>query len=153
MFGSQHHERSAPERVRAGRKDDEVAGFGAKDDFGTFAFADPIALHGFDLLGPFGQFVDILEQTFGVVGDFEKPLLELALFDLGTTAPTAPFGVDLLIGQHGLVDGVPVHQRFGAVRQTTLVEELEQPLRPAVVVGRTGSELARPVIHDAGNCE
>jgi hypothetical protein len=41
--------------------------------------------------------IEVGEQTLGVVGDLEEPLLELALHDLGAAALTAPVN-DLLVG-------------------------------------------------------
>src|SRR5271154_320629 len=45
----------------------------------AMGFADPVALHGDDTLGPgaFQQF-QIIEELFRVGGDFQKPLRDLA---------------------------------------------------------------------------
>jgi len=44
-------------------------------DFGPFAPADPVALHVADRLGPVDEF-EVFDQSIGVGGDPEHPLLE-----------------------------------------------------------------------------
>ena len=55
--------------------------------------------------------VEARQQIVGIVGDLEEPLGQLALLDRRARAPAAP--VDhLLVGEHGLVDRVPVDLRL-----------------------------------------
>ncbi len=51
-----------------------------KIDFGTVAFSNPVLLHVLDALRPV-QFIESLEQTFGVKRDAHEPLFEIAAFD------------------------------------------------------------------------
>ena len=76
-----------------------------------------------------------------IVGDLEEPLRQLALLDQRAGAPAA--AVDhLLVGEHGLVDRVPVHLRLLALDQPGL-EEVEEHLLLVLVVGRVaGRDLA-----------
>ena len=72
--------------------------------------------------------------------------------DLGAAALAAP--VDhLLVGEHRLVVGAPLDRRLGAVGEAALEHLEEDPLRPAVVVGLVGRDLARPVDRDAPAAE
>ena len=77
---------------------------------------------------------EVVEQAVGVVGDAEEPLLELADLDERAGALAAPVD-DLLVGEHRLVDGIPVDGRLLAVGEAALEELQEDPLRPAVVRG------------------
>ncbi len=99
------------------------------------------------LLGPVdgGQ---VVEQAFGVGGDAEVPLLEVDFGDLAAAAPAAAL-LDLLVGEDRLVGGTPPLLAGAAVGQPTLVEEQEEPLGPAVVVGQAARDLARPVERQA----
>ena len=70
------------------------------------------------MLGPADP-VEIVEQTLGVVGDPEEPLLELAQLDLGAAALAT--AVDhLLVGQHRRVVGAPFDGGLLAIRQAAL---------------------------------
>ncbi len=107
--------------------------------------ADPVALHGHDLFGPARQLVEVVQQFLGIVGDADEPLLDIAFFDRCAGAPA--LAVDhLLVGQHGLVNRVPVDRRGLAIGQALVDQAGEQPLLPAVVVGIAGRQFAVPVI-------
>ncbi len=106
--------------------------------------ADPVALHGLDLLGPAGQAIKGGQQLFRIVGDAEVVHGDLALLDQRTTAPAAAVD-DLLVGQYGLVHRVPVHRAVLAVDDALLEQLGEQPLLPAIVVGLAGGDLTGPV--------
>src|SRR3546814_12857481 len=59
-------------------------------------------------------------QLVGEGGDLEEPLRELALLHHGDGAPAA--AVDhLLVGQHGVIDRIPVDPAFPAIDQAGLV--------------------------------
>ena len=111
--------------------------------------ADPVGLHGAHPLRPAVEFRQIVEQLVGVGGDLQEPLAQLALFNQGAGAPGAPFAIHLFIGQHRLVDRVPVDRRLTAVGQAGIEELQEQPLGPAVVVGVAGGQLPVPVDRQA----
>ena len=51
----------------------------------------------------------------------------------------------LLVGEHGLVIGAPIHRSLLLIHETLLIELQEKPLRPFVVFGRVCRDLARPV--------
>ena len=65
------------------------------------------------------QPVEAFEQPIRVVGDLEVPLREVAPLDGRAAAPAAPV-LDLLVGEHRLIDRAPVHRRFALVRQAVL---------------------------------
>ena len=116
---------------------------------GALGPADPVPLGVDHALGPGRrQVVQVVQQLLGVVGDLEVPLGQLALGDLVAAALAAAVD-DLLVGQHGLVEGAPVDRAVLAVGQATLTQLQEQPLGPAVVLGVGGVEGARPVEADA----
>lgn len=75
--------------------------------FHAAGFADPVALHGLDLLRPARQLVEAFKQLVGVVGDAEVVHRDFALLDQRARTPAAAVD-DLLVGQYGLVDRVPV---------------------------------------------
>ena len=66
------------------------------------------------------------EQIFRVVADLEEPLRQLALLDHRARAPAAAVD-DLLVGEHGLIDRIPVHLRLLALDQSRL-QEVEKHL-------------------------
>ena len=160
VLGCEHAERHAVAGVGTGSEDLErdrlaVVEHGRAlrvDDLhrelGAFGPADPVALLGDDPLGPVDD-VEVVEQLLGVVGDAEVPLLEVALLDQGTGALGGAVGQHLLVGEHGLVDRVPVDRRGLAVGQAGLQETQEDPLRPADVVRVVALDLSPPVVHAA----
>ena len=88
-----------------------------------------IVLHA---LGPAGHLVEAGEELLGVVGDPEVVTRDLALLDHRAGAPAA--AVDhLLVGEHGLVDRVPVDDLRLAIGDAALEHAQEQPLVPLVV--------------------
>ncbi len=146
MIGRDRHEARAEQRVGAGREDLEpvVPADDRKPDPGALGAADPLLLHQPDLVRPALQAVQGVEQVLAVVGDLEEPLGELAALDQGARAPAA--AVDhLLVGEHRLIDRVPVDPGFLAVDQPRREEVEEHRLLVAIVVGIAGRELARPV--------
>ena len=111
-------------------------------------FADPVALHGLDLLGPVLELVEIIQQFLGIGGDADEPLRNLASLDRGIAAPATAID-HLLIGQHGRVFRAPVDCRHPLVGQPFLVEPGEEPLLPTVVGRGTGGDFALPVVGKA----
>ena len=55
----------------------------------------------------------------------------------------------LFIGQHRLVDRIPVHHGSFLVSQPFLEQFSEKPLLPAVIIGVAGRQLTRPVVTKA----
>ena len=147
----ENHERRAEQRVGSRRVDaHHLVGkpVDREIDLGAHAPPDPVGLHDADLLRPLVEQRQIIEQPVGVIRDLQEPLLEVALLDLDVGMPPAPPVDDLLVGQHGLVDRAPVDRRHRAVGKPSFQHQQEQPLRPPVVVGLAGGDLAVPVVED-----
>ena len=78
------------------------------------ALADPVFLHQAHLVRPAGKGrllvadLHMVQQLLRIAGDGQVVAGDLALFHQGAGAPAAAVD-DLLVGQHGLVHGVPVH--------------------------------------------
>ena len=110
--------------------------------------ADPVFLHQPHLFGPIVQRGQPLQQFFGKIGDFQEPLAQLAFFDQSAAAPAAP--VDhLFIGQHRMIDRVPIDRRFLAVHQPCCVEIQEQRLLMPVIFRLAGGNFAAPIQREA----
>ena len=144
-------EGGAEQRVGARRVDLELAkalrrrlGVERPADEQALGAADPVRLHQAHLLRPLVERAERGEQLLGVGGDAEAPLHALALFDERARAPAAAVD-DLLVGEHGLVDRVPVHLAEAAVGEALVEEVEEEALLVRVVVRLAGGELARPV--------
>src|SRR5690606_22530160 len=111
----------------------------------AFGTADPVLLHDAHAFGPAVELFQVVEQFLGVVGDLDEPLRNLASLHQGAGTPAAAVD-DLLVGEHGLVDRIPVHLGFLLVDQALFEQAAEEPLLPAVVVGVAGGDLAIPVV-------
>jgi hypothetical protein len=107
-----------------------------------------VPLHRQHLLWPVAKRVDRCKQLFGIVGDLEKPLFEIAELHLRATTPAGAVN-HLLVGQDGLATRAPVHGRAPPVSQPALEHPDEQPLVPAVVLGIAGRDLSSPGVADA----
>ncbi len=112
----------------------------------AFASPDPVPLHLLDALGPV-EFVQVVDQPLGVLRDLEEPLWDHLLLDHRIATPAKPAD-NLLVRQHGHALGAPVDACQPAIGQPALVQPLEDPLRPAVVVGVARFEAPRPVVAD-----
>src|SRR5690606_16878047 len=100
----------------------------------ALGLADPVFLHDAHALGPAGQAVaDLVEQLIGVIGDAQVVAGDLALLDQRAGTPAAPVD-DLFVGQHRLVDRVPVDYLGLAVGNALFEHLQEQPLVPFVVL-------------------
>ena len=113
--------------------------------------ADPVALLGLDLVDEV-HVVQALEQLLRVVGDAQHPLGLDAAHDLAAAA-LALAADDLLVGQAHLAARAPVDGHLGLVGQAVLEELQEDPLRPLVVAGVRGVDLAVPVEAEAEHLE
>ena len=147
MVRRQRQERGAEQRIRAGREDFDrvVCADNRPIDPGPFRAADPVLLHQPDALGPAVQRLYRVEQFLAEFGDAQKPLRQEALFDERPGAPSAPVD-DLLVGQHGMIDRVPVDPAFTTIGEPRRKKIKEHLLFVAVVFGVAGRDLARPVI-------
>ena len=151
MIGRQRHELGAEQSVRPRGENLQLAFFigrGGRIEHEAqrqaFRAADPVLLHQPDFFRPALERVERLEQVFRIIADLEEPLRQLALLDHRARAPAA--AVDhLLVGQHGVVDRVPVHLRLLALDQPGF-EKIEKHFLLVLVIGRiAGGDLARPV--------
>ena len=123
---------------------DQIARRYLKAELQPLRAPDPVALHGAHLLGPLVQPVERRQQLLGHVRDLEEPLGQLAPLDRRARAPA--LAVDhLLVGQHRVVDRVPVHHRGFARHQPGLQHVEEHRLLLGVVFRVAGGELALPV--------
>src|SRR4051812_5827567 len=155
MLRRQHAERHAEAGVGTSGEDAEALPRGVALgvahlhlELGAFGSTDPIALHGDDALGPV-EVLQVVEQLLGVRGDLVEPLLQLTLLDHVAGALTRAVSQHLLVGQHRLAAGTPVHRRLGPVDQASFQEAQEDPLRPPDVVRVVALDGAAPVVDGA----
>ncbi len=153
VIGGNGDEARAEDGVGPGREDlnriDSRDRLGqAEAELQPAALADPILLHQPDLLRPRVEPLQPLEQIVGEIGDLQKPLRQLAPLDLRARAPALAVD-DLLIGEHGHVDRVPIDLAFLAIDQAGREQVEEQRLLVAVIIGFAGGELAAPVDGEA----
>ena len=149
VLGREHHEGDPVQRVGPGREhlDADVVPLDREADLRPLGAADPLALHGLDRLRPV-QPLEVVDEPVRVGRDPQHPLLEGAAHARVVPALTAP--VDhLLVGEDRLELLAPPDGDLGLVDEATVVEPGEDPLRPAVVVGRAGRELTVPVVAEA----
>ena len=121
-------------------------------ELGSFGTTNPVALLRHDPLGPI-NLVKVIEQLLGVISYPEIPLLKISLLNHGTGTLSSSIGQHLLVGEHCLVNGVPVHCCGFAIGQAVLKELQEDPLGPAHIAGIVALDLSPPVVHttDAGD--
>ena len=126
VIGRERHECGAEQRVGARRVDlDFALALGRhllverEAHEQAIRAADPVRLHQAHLLRPLLQRLQRLEQLVRILGDLEEPLRQLALLDERARAPAA--SVDhLLVGEHGVIDRVPVDLGGFAVGEALL---------------------------------
>ena len=107
----------------------------------------PVRLHRLDALRPVHDAGEV-EQLVRIVRDLEEPLIHLAPDD--DVARALALAVhDLLVCEHRLAGGAPVHRRGRPVGQPLLVHPQEEPLIPCVVLRLARNHLAAPVVHRA----
>src|SRR5882757_9929888 len=114
-------------------------------------FADPIALHGDDAIGPGAfEFFQIFKELIGVVSGLEEPLLDFAGLDEGIfVAPAVAAVYDLLVGEDSAALGAPVDATLFATSETTLEHAQKKPLIPTIVSGIAGGDFAPPIVTEA----
>ncbi len=149
MLGRQHHEGGAEQSVGARGEDADPPVRAADDlevDIGAFRATDPIALQSFGRFGPVDP-LQIVQQPLGVLGDPEKPLIQVTLRHLGGATLAAPV-YDLFIRQHGLAGRAPVDRSRASLGQPGLIKLQEDPLGPLVVLGLRHIDHPVPVVHE-----
>ena len=116
-----------------------------KAELETFAASDPVFLHDFDAFRPALEELEVFEELVGVVRDLQEPLRQFFLFDRRITAPA--FAVNNLLVRENRAAGIaPVDGCFFLVGKAAFVKELEQPLRPFIIVRAARDRLAVPII-------
>ena len=148
VFSGNSHIGCAHERIGTGRIHVQRLFFAfervGEGDVHTFGAADPVLLHAADLLGPAFKLGEVVEKLLRVLRDAEVVARDFTLFNQCAGAPAAAFN-HLFVGQHSLVDRVPVHNLGLAVGDALFEHLQEEPLIPAVVFGFAGCEFTRPV--------
>ncbi len=150
MVRRERHERCAVKRVRPSREHlDPFVQIGkAEEHASAFRAADPFLLHQPHSLGPTVEPVERRQQLLGKRGYAQRPLRQEAFFDERAGAPATP--VDhLLIGQHGVLDGIPIDPGFLAIGEVGRQKVEKHLLFVAVKIRMAGSDFARPVIGEA----
>src|SRR5690606_36938424 len=137
--------RSAEDRVRTCRKDSNNVLFPIhyKFNFSTFTATYPVLLCAFNLFRPIKRW-NLLKQLVRISSDFEKPLLHRFLFNDRAATP-ALATLNLLRSQNCLIDRAPPLVCLFLVREASLIQLREHPLRPLVVAWITSLDFARPV--------
>ncbi|MCY1167703.1 hypothetical protein D9M73_76730 [compost metagenome] len=149
MVGGDGDEARAEDRVGARGEDLDRTAIGQrKAELQPLAATDPVFLHQPDLVGPMFEAAQSFEQFVGEIGDLEEPLRQLAPLDQRARAPAAPVD-DLLIGEHGHVDRVPIDRAFLAIDQAVREQVQEQRLFVPVIIRLARRQLARPVEREA----
>ena len=144
MLRGEDHVSRTEQGVGPGGKDlDVLAGGGLEYHLGAGGAADPVALLGLDPVDEVHG-VQAVDELLGVLGDFQHPLA-LFLPDDGGAAALAHALHHLLVGQHALTGGAPVHRHGGLIGQAVLVQLEEDPLGPLVVAGVGGVHHPVPV--------
>src|SRR5579872_1066632 len=115
----------------------------------TLAAPNPVALHDAHFFRPALKLIEIAEQFFRILCRTHEPLFQLALFDQRVFMAPAASVNHLLVREHGCALRTPVHLALLAVDQSLLVELQKEPLVPAVIIGQTGGDFARPVVGKA----
>ena len=135
------HVGRAKERVRTGGEDAQfVAGREGEVYLRALGTANPVALLHLDLFDEI-HIVEAVEQLLGIVRDAQHPLgLDLA-HHLAAAALTMAAD-HFFIGQTDLAGGTPVDGHLHFVSQALFKQLQENPLRPLVVFGIGGGNLA-----------
>ena len=90
----------------------------------------------------------LVEQLVGEAGDAQEPLRQKPLLDQRARAPAA--AVDhLLVGEHGVLDRVPIDPGFAAIGQVRREEVEKHLLLVPVIFRMAGRDLAAPIIGEA----
>ena len=153
MFRRKLHRSGAEDSVNAGGEDGNLFSRHAihgKIHQRAFAAADPVALHHPDFFRPMLQLLQIAQQLFGIIGDAQKPLFQLALLHAGFfVAPAVAATHHLLVSQYSGALRTPIHFALFAIGQPALVELQKEPLVPAVVLRQATGDFGGPIVGKA----
>ena len=148
VLGGEGHEGHPVEGVQPGGEHRHLLAVGqVEGEPGPLGLADPVPLHGFDVLRPV-DLVQVRQQLLGVAGDGEEVLLHGLLHHRMAGALVLAVH-HLLVGQDRAQGLAPVHVAHGPEHVAALPHLDEEPLVPPVVLGQEGGDLPVPVIADA----
>ena len=133
MLWGEHHVLRAEEGVRAGGEDLDVMALRAEGDLGTAGAANPVALHGLDLVRPVEQF-QIVEETIRVRRNAHHPLAQVLAEHREVATLRPAVRGDLLVREHRAQARAPVHGGVRQVDETELVHGLALFFRREVCV-------------------
>ena len=147
MFEGYRHITDAEQGIGTGSEHRELfrAAGNRKINFNPFRASDPVALHGAHGIGPAIEAVQFFQQLLTVIGNLQEPLRYFFPFHYCAGTP-APAVYHLLVGQYGLVYGIPVNRRGLLVNQPFPVQLGKKPLFPAVVLRPARGDFPAPVI-------
>lgn len=151
MFGGKGHECHAEDGIRARGEDGDTVFtvFQGETNFRPHRFADPVALHADDSVGPSSlQLGEIGQKLIGVCRDLQEPLGQFLLFH-GRIAPPAQPVDHLFVGKHRIAVRAPVLSRFLAVYESLFQPAEKEKLFPAIVGRITGGDFSTPVVRIA----
>ena len=112
--------------------------------FSAVGFADPVGLHFLYLFRPV-KLVQIVQQAIRVGCNFQHPLLQVLLGNLGAAAFT--FTVyHFFVGQARLTGRTPVDGHFLLICQPCLEHFYKNPLGPLIEIRISGIDFHIPVI-------
>src|SRR5688572_4061233 len=111
MLGSQHHIRRAEKRIRARGENLQrmlrtVRSYRLKCDFCSVRTANPVGLHGLDLVRPV-EFLKTIEEALRVLRNTQHPLMHFFPCDL-RPATFASAADHVLVGDPRLATRAPV---------------------------------------------
>ena len=155
MFGSDCTKGHAHDGIGAGGEDPHLAvidqlATGITDlmregEAYARGFAYPVRLHDAHAFWPAWQLVfNVIEQLFSVIGDARVIHWNFALLDHSTGAPATTID-DLFVGEHSLIDGIPVYGAGFFIDDAFFQHLQEHPLVPSVVIRAARSHFARPI--------
>ena len=121
MLWGQDHVLGAEEGIGAGGKDLDLVALSREGDLCAARTADPIALHGLDLVRPI-QKLQIIQQAIGVGGNAHHPLREVLAEDREISALGLTLSGDLLVCQHSTQAWAPVHRGIRQVDQAEFID-------------------------------
>ncbi len=147
MFRRQGHIRNTEDGIGSGGEHINlvIRLFHLKGYKCAFALSYPVFLHSLYLFRPAFKFFYILKQSFGIVGNFEKPLFQFPLAHL-CAATFAQTVYHLFIGQYRFTGRTPIHCGFLFIGQTLFIQLQKQPLCPFIIIGMASCHFPVPII-------
>gem|GEM_PF-5115966 len=145
MLGSNYHICCAEHCIGASCVDSQTLRitFNAEGDLCTCAAADPVLLRSLD---PFRKIylVEIVDKPVGICGYPQHPLAA-GYPDNGRTAALAGPIDDFLVCETDLAACAEVYRQLGLVSQALFKHLQKNPLRPFIIIGIGGINLAVPI--------